>query len=478
MIFNSHLLVVFSFPFLLVQKHRSSSKFSLQSWVGGFSGKNAPNCLHSQPSLNENRGNSSGKRRSQLPKAGGNHAVSSQGIVNSIPVLNEDKKSVALIDKCVVEQDTKRHISLPLFVTNSNGGSGDIEKTPQRDKPDVVHKIKWGDLEDDALLLHHENTVGAGIKFGDIENDNLVTSRKNMKSHGLVSSVTSCANPQENNAVAAADANICGNEVSEERCEEVNEISLEDAEVPILSDKKVDPGGEVSSCKDIHAEHVKPVNADCSSIGFPSAEEEGVVVKLQAPVIIPKSGDSDISEAPVTNQGSSTALAAASAQISELVPSKESEPEITVDSSLTAPIEDQGGRSDSTAHDDMSNIQIMNALGEGETSESKERFRQRLWCFLFENLNRAVDELYLLCELECDTEQMEEAILVLEEAASDFKELKTRVEEFENVKRSSQVIDGTPLTLKSDHRRPHALSWEVSMLTFSFRSSLLMVMLL
>ncbi|GJN11136.1 hypothetical protein PR202_ga29306 [Eleusine coracana subsp. coracana] len=63
-----------------------------------------------------------------------------------------------------------------------------------------------------------------------------------------------------------------------------------------------------------------------------------------------------------------------------------------------------------------------------ETAESKERFRQRLWCFLFENLNRAVDELYLLCELECDMEQINESILVLEEAISDFQELKSRAE--------------------------------------------------
>ncbi|KAA8541004.1 hypothetical protein F0562_024858 [Nyssa sinensis] len=63
---------------------------------------------------------------------------------------------------------------------------------------------------------------------------------------------------------------------------------------------------------------------------------------------------------------------------------------------------------------------------------------------------------------------MKEAILVLEEAASDFKELNSRVEEFEKVKRSSsQLIDGAPITMKSDHRRPHALSWEVRRMTTS-----------
>ncbi|KAL8232596.1 hypothetical protein R6Q57_002374 [Mikania cordata] len=104
---------------------------------------------------------------------------------------------------------------------------------------------------------------------------------------------------------------------------------------------------------------------------------------------------------------------------------------------------------------DMSNI---------EGGESKERFRQRLWCFLFENLNRAVDELYLLCELECDIDQMKEAVLVLEEAASDFKELNYRVQEFEKVKKSS---DNPPMTMKSEQRRPHALSWEVRRMTTS-----------
>ncbi|PKA59874.1 hypothetical protein AXF42_Ash015932 [Apostasia shenzhenica] len=108
-------------------------------------------------------------------------------------------------------------------------------------------------------------------------------------------------------------------------------------------------------------------------------------------------------------------------------------------------------------------------LGEGEPREGKERFRERLWCFLFENLNRAVDELYLLCELESDMEQMNEAILVLEEAISDFRELKCRVEHFDNTKRLSAQSskDVTATNLKIDHRRPHALSWEVRRMTTS-----------
>jgi hypothetical protein len=128
------------------------------------------------------------------------------------------------------------------------------------------------------------------------------------------------------------------------------------------------------------------------------------------------------------------------------------------DSTAVGEVKDQP---DGNVENVASGSHNMDSLEEGDSNESKERFRQRLWCFLFENLNRSVDELYLLCELECDLEQMKEAILVLQESASDFQELIARVEEFEKVKKSSQVIDGVPVILKSDHRRPHALSWEV-----------------
>ncbi|KAK9053808.1 hypothetical protein SSX86_024882 [Deinandra increscens subsp. villosa] len=119
-----------------------------------------------------------------------------------------------------------------------------------------------------------------------------------------------------------------------------------------------------------------------------------------------------------------------------------------------------GIQNDSVVNE-LSGVEIMSNI---EGGESKERFRQRLWCFLFENLNRAVDELYLLCELECDIDQMKEAVLVLEEAASDFKELNRRVQEFEKVKKSR---DNPPMTMKSEQRRPHALSWEVRRMTTS-----------
>ena len=111
---------------------------------------------------------------------------------------------------------------------------------------------------------------------------------------------------------------------------------------------------------------------------------------------------------------------------------------------------------------------LMGKVEENQSVESKERFRQRLWCYLFENLNRAIDELYFLCELECDMEQIQEALLVLKEAGLDFNELKSRVEGFEKVKKqpsASQILFGgnleSPFAGKVEHRRPHAIAWEV-----------------
>jgi hypothetical protein len=69
-------------------------------------------------------------------------------------------------------------------------------------------------------------------------------------------------------------------------------------------------------------------------------------------------------------------------------------------------------------------------------------------------------------ELECDMEQINESILVLEEAISDFQELKSRAEHFDSAKKYPSVPkEGMPMALKADHRRPQALSWEVCFLT-------------
>uniref|UniRef100_A0A5B7ANZ2 S phase cyclin A-associated protein in the endoplasmic reticulum N-terminal domain-containing protein n=1 Tax=Davidia involucrata TaxID=16924 RepID=A0A5B7ANZ2_DAVIN len=451
------------------KKHRSSSKFLLQGWVGGSSTKQASNFLRSQPSLNVKSGNSLGKCGGQPPKAGGDFAVHSQGSVgNSSSLSIEDEKGMHYFDKCVVSQDNECPKSPLLSKTR------DVQELPQKDKPDVLQKIKWGDLDDGTLV------IGAEIKFGDIGSDNFI-SGKAENANGLVSCISSCSDTEGNNLVAASlDADHVlhqtlslspRDESFEENCKEVNEVSSEDVKVQISNEKTTNPSGDISNCREMHCGRVMnndPLGASSLSgenIFCAAIEEAGVMVQLPAPAVICEVGDPEISEVPIMNWGSSTVVIS---QDSDLLACEKNGPETPGESTLTASTEDLGGQQAGTLLNDLSKVQIMSGIGAGDAGESKERFRQRLWCFLFENLNRAVDELYLLCELECDLEQMKEAILVLEEAASDFKELNSRVEEFEKVKRSSsQLIDGAPITMKSDHRRPHALSWEVRRMTTS-----------
>ncbi|XP_010663301.1 uncharacterized protein LOC100262175 isoform X2 [Vitis vinifera] len=440
-------------------------------------GKHSSTFLHNQSSLNGKNGDSNGKRRSKFPKAGGNFSMHSQGSAgNPIPVSNEDEKGVSYLDKCVVNQDSgcsKSSQSGTTLPTNSNSRTGNVQEVPQKDKPDVVHKIKWGDLEEDTFVQNQESSVGPEIKFGAISDNNLPVCRNSEISNDLVSCVSSCTDPLGNhleiisgNADVVANENSLslGNESIEGKSTKVNEISLKDMEV-LVEDGGTGPKNDVSYCKEVHHECVKLIN-DCTlSSSCPTGGDAEMTVKLQVPIIMSQDSHSEISELPVRNGDSTTLMVV---QDSMSYPPENSGPEVSVESTITDSVEVSGVAQDSKIHHDASKLEIMSSSGEGDAGESKERFRQRLWCFLFENLNRAVDELYLLCELECDLEQMKEAILVLEEAASDFKELNSRVKEFEKVKKSSsQLTDSTPMTMKTDHRRPHALSWEVRRMTTS-----------
>ncbi|XVF50040.1 hypothetical protein PTKIN_Ptkin04bG0063100 [Pterospermum kingtungense] len=397
--------------FEVKKKHRSSSKFSVQSWVGGLSTKNAKN-LRGQPSLNEKGGTLQGKCIPQLQTSGGNSDVHSRG----------------------------------------------QSKVLSKDKPHIVHKIKWGDLEDDVLLAHDENNIGAEIKFGDIEDDNVPGCWKHENTgNSLLGS--SCTNLQEKTVAASMNVENHSSQLSpltpkdetvEEACNVVNEISSEVVETQSDSDKII--SGD-DGYKEINTEHIKPIQDYQVDSSFLSCQAIGTVLRPEVPDVTLEVDRPETSEVPIVDGDSCIEMVS---QDVVSLPPENGGPE-----TMTNCVQD--GRKP-----DLSKAQIISALGEGDAGESKERFRERLWCFLFENLNRAVDELYLLCELECDLEQMKEAILVLEEAASDFKELITRVEEFENVKKSSsQLVDGVPVTLKSDHRRPHALSWEVRRMTTS-----------
>ena len=97
----------------------------------------------------------------------------------------------------------------------------------------------------------------------------------------------------------------------------------------------------------------------------------------------------------------SISTTAAIAKDNELLASERYVPEIS-EVVVTASVNDPQGPPDVALHNELLKVHRTGSLGEGDTGESKERFRERLWCYLFENLNRVVDELYLLCELECD----------------------------------------------------------------------------
>lgn len=442
---------------------------SLCSRVGEGSVKQVP-----RHSLNGKSGNSNGKGVGQPLKARDGfvvHDPSSEASPSS--VSNEAEAGVHYLDKCMVTQDNECSIasdSGALNVTDSDCKTGDNQEFPQNGNPKVLPKIKWGDLDDGAL-----------IRFGGIANDNLVC-RKAENADGSVSCMSSCTDPEENKlVVTSTDANdniqdsllsSPKNEFFEVNYKEVNQAPLEDMKPQILEGKMVSPSGDISCCGEARLEHSKITNTypvDSSSLSDEHVlcavtEEAGSMLELSTPVVLCEAGDSEISQLPVVEEALTTV---AVSQDSETVQHEKNRLEIPTEPTMIASTKDGGGQLADSIIDTLSKNQIISASDADDPGESKERFRQRLWCFLFENLNRAVDELYLLCELECDLDQMNEASLVLEEAASDFKELSSRVEEFERVKKSSsQLADGTPITMKSDHRRPHALSWEVSMLAF------------
>ncbi|XP_052180072.1 uncharacterized protein LOC127793270 isoform X2 [Diospyros lotus] len=460
------------------KKHRSSSKFTLQGWVGGFSGKQTSNVLRSQASSNVKGGNSYGKLRGQHPKAVGDCAANSRDNTANTSVSVDDK-SMHYLDKCVVCEDNECPKSLPLRAPTICNKTGVVEKLHQKDKPDLCQKIKWSDLDDGAVVLPKTETVGVEIRFGDIGTD--AYGKTEDVSEPCISHSTDLKGDKVEITSVNADCAVCqsfsfvpGDEVN---YKDVNEVSEdvkvpvenevpEDVKVEVINDELVNSSGDVSSqretCKQVQA--ISNEHLDVSTLFGPTDNEQvGMMVVSSAPINMCEAGDSEISDVPVVDTVSS------SVSIPQNIDSLTSEKTGTGkpgESMAATSFEDYADHQANKILDDLANAQIFTDVG--DAGENKERFRQRLWCFLFENLNRAIDELYLLCELECDLEQMKEAILVLEEAGSDFKELKCRVEEFENVKKcSSQLTDGLPMTIKSDYRRPHALSWEVRRMTTS-----------
>ncbi|RZC60938.1 hypothetical protein C5167_022706 [Papaver somniferum] len=402
----------------------------------------------------EKAGDDSSSGSKQVEKAIGNSCSSLKEVEkasdNSCSGSKEVEKVVDCLDKCVVNEAGELPKSSPFGTEPSMDTTGETRIT-QKEKLDVViPKIKWGDLEDDALLLCGANSEK--ITFGNLGHDDTLLVEKNgdgsssnafQEDKAVLTSLDMSDNGYENNST------------------EISGISSHDVAIAD-SDEKVAGRNNV----------VLPINCDApDGLDFDNVVTEknlstdaNGVSKIVANQPEDKFEDGYQEIAEIVTCGNDTVLSPILKSGSE---ASDAVPEASDDLSV-APVEDLNQSQDGTENADLSEVPFMNAMGDGDSGESKERFRERLWCFLFENLNRAVDELYLLCELECDLEQMKEALLVLEEAGSDFRELKSRVEGFEKAKKSSQPsLDGLPMSVTADHRRPHTFSWEVRRMTSS-----------
>ncbi|KAK7265838.1 hypothetical protein RJT34_33462 [Clitoria ternatea] len=441
--------------FQVKKKHRNTSKFSLQSWVGGFSGKSSTNSQRTQQSVIKTGGISHSKQKTHILRPGDNFLQNPVpgSVAGSLSTSNEEEDNPSM-----VKHYTESQKSAPLNTTETECKHEEVRKLEQTDKPNLAQKTRWGDIEDGGLALPHESLIGVGIKFGSIGDDSMVSCRK----HENIPDPSDSYHADEKDLKGTTlDVEIvcgqtppmrCDDEIFGDNGKDVKNSSLENLKNKEMSGENINPEDDM-----LYSDKENEVNKTTTDKGVNNdtlfAKDTG-----QAHASVNVVSDLKISEVPEKNCSLSKVVTTQGTESPQV-------PEIVNDSVASA--EEVRVPQDGNVENAVSSSHSVSALEEGDSNESKERFRQRLWCFLFENLNRSVDELYLLCELECDLEQMKEAILVLEESASDFKELITRVEEFEKVKKSSQVIDGAPVILKSDHRRPHALSWEVRRMTTS-----------
>ncbi|KAK6153463.1 hypothetical protein DH2020_013102 [Rehmannia glutinosa] len=412
------------------KKHRSNLKFSLHGWVEGLSGKQRSSKLNNPPSLSQIfESNINETQPSNASKDCATHDASNAS--NPTSISTEDEAVDHCLDKCVVSQNNENLDSSHLEASNTIDPRHNLVVNQENThKDNVLPKIKWGDL-DEGTLIHYGKAPGGGFKFGEIENHNLVSVKAEDTDEDQVLPKSHSLSPRTTSV--------------EETAKEVNEVFIEDVKEQITSEKIVRQSTAISG----FPENDDTYDQSGKNIACTDNEEAEMTTSAN---LLSESGCSDVSVVPLIDSGSSMGTT-------------------TLCSDILLPENSEPGTSGEKDQEIKANYDdLVDAQNTDVTGESKERFRERLWCFLFENLNRAVDELYLLCELECDLEQMKEASLVLEEAASDFKELKCRVEKFEKMKRSSfHGADGSPMVMQSDHRRPHALSWEVRRMTTSPR---------
>lgn len=166
--------------FEVKKKHKSSSKFSIQNWVGGFSKQQANG--KGVVSNDKHRSHISRSGKDFIQRGGATHSCSSK------EKEREKEKDEPCHDKRVIDDDG--HLKAPplknITTTSSNLTSTSNDNVSEK-KPGVVNKIKWGDLEDDDLSQDCSNSSVSGIRFGKIGDDDLAmcgTSSNNLGASG------------------------------------------------------------------------------------------------------------------------------------------------------------------------------------------------------------------------------------------------------------------------------------------------------
>ncbi|GAB2270053.1 hypothetical protein Dimus_004967 [Dionaea muscipula] len=479
--------------FEVKKKHRSSSKFSVKNWVAGSSRRHA----------DDKSGNFQVKHGNPLLTSTKDFPAHFAGDVSNHCSISKGSEKSYFPDKCVVNGDNEclNNPQVRAVMPNDSYRSATDDENDSKSKPGVPPKIKWCDSEVDAFQMELKDQVAPEIKFGEIGDDDLAMCRISKKVSDLAScgSLSKCLEADKDvvkviEMVSEAQL-ICPSlpvcSPSKENHEKVNEMSFSCMEDAVTSKEMTDPSYDAPDDKKLLDDDIGTTDGVCVPANYPSHDKFSSVAIVEPAtggnfvqhICTSSLGHNQMSEVTRSDGHSITELNDRDLELGESVNSVS---KVSRDSWITLGVEEcrvlHSGLAESNINslakegvllhndkvqDNDSRTQIINALGKGEFGESKERFRERLWCFLFENLNRAIDELYLLCELECDLEQVKESILVLEEAASDFRELNARVEEFEKLKKNSpKLVDGV-MHMKSDHRRPHAVSWEVRRMTTS-----------
>ncbi|CAN6470102.1 unnamed protein product [Victoria cruziana] len=490
------------------KRHRvSTPKVSSQNLTGGKSNTQKSHRIAAQfrKSTSQKFVNRQNTTISHPPN--GLHNLSN-GVKNSAGIsdfygrkhANQESKDYNSLE--VAESLTEQASDSIKFVDEGGRVKVIVERTPKGNVvadnlKDMVSKIKWGDLDNDSFVVTKDlHDTSISLKINCIGKNSAVHGGQQVSESNRMS----CADFLEVKAVPISKATGHFSAGQEEVVDgkDDNEVNLVPSDVTIIHENHdirpegVASNGYVDIVSESYNEYCdaslklnEVMDVDVTNVSDPPAETIHLLAAGQ-----------DKSLTLMSTCGNAVSIIA-EGTIQKTVPgiftSQFEDAAACVSSSIVSPAdfplihEDEtcDDHVQRTSRDDMvdktgtveekpvdmklENCHLVDDMARDDGGESKERFRERLWCFLFENLNRAVDELYLLCELECDMEQMNEAILVLEEAESDFRELRSRVEGFENTKKLPfhSSTDGISGSTRVEHRRPHALSWEVRRMTTS-----------